>query len=335
MKVPSVTVDSLAYAYCEAEKNNFANLFIEKMVAFAKPLLDVQSVVATVYLRGREKSKHIVTTCEEAETLIKEVALTNLFDGCGIKPASGKHTSYKGMIFSEKCSLSVRSEGESCAFCKYQRILAQNQACRKKSTSEIARKSDEKKQCRNISRSLSRTKKKLANARIQVAHMKERTEALSEETFNSKIKSLPSKHQLVVKSCFLAARRKSHKGMRYDDEWILECMLMRMRSPKLYEHFRRQSIMVLPGRTCLKKYLQRFKGGFGLSTKAFDALNEKAKTMDAYSRHGGLVIDEIKLSEHLNVKSVGEYSCNEFLDRSVYTVKALLIQTPQCENPHN
>ncbi|KAK8785367.1 hypothetical protein V5799_008270 [Amblyomma americanum] len=61
--------------------------------------------------------------------------------------------------------------------------------------------------------------------------------------------------------------------------------------------------MVLPGRTCLKKYLQRFKGGFGLSTKAFDALNEKTKTMDAYSRHGGLVIDEIKLSEHLNVKS--------------------------------
>ncbi|KAK8779660.1 hypothetical protein V5799_019000 [Amblyomma americanum] len=68
------------------------------MVAFAKPLLDGQSVVATVYLRGREKSKHIVTTCEEAETLIKEVSLTYLCDGCGIKPASGKHTSYKGAV---------------------------------------------------------------------------------------------------------------------------------------------------------------------------------------------------------------------------------------------
>ncbi|KAH7985485.1 hypothetical protein HPB49_026400 [Dermacentor silvarum] len=27
--------------------------------------------------------------------------------------------------------------------------------------------------------------------------------------------------------------------------------------------------------------------------------------MDVYRRHGGLVIDEIKLSEHLNVKSAG------------------------------
>ncbi|XP_077527944.1 uncharacterized protein LOC144139488 isoform X1 [Haemaphysalis longicornis] len=165
---------------------------------------------------------------------------------------------------------------------------------------------DEKKQCKNISRNLSRTKKRLANAVIQVAHMKEQNEALSEEAFDNKIKSLPSKQQLAVKSCFLAARRKSHKGMRYDDEWILECMLMRMRSPKLYKHLRREAIMVLPERTCLQKYLQRFKGGFGLSANIFNALHEKTKTMDFYSRHGGLLIDEIKLSEHLTVKSAGD-----------------------------
>ncbi|KAH9365950.1 hypothetical protein HPB48_000705 [Haemaphysalis longicornis] len=103
--------------------------------------------------------------------------------------------------------------------------------------------------------------------------------------------------------------------MRYDDEWILECMLMRMRSPKLYEHLRREAIMVLPGRTCLKKYLQRFKGGFGLSDNIFNALHEKTKTIGVYSRHGGLLIDEVKLSEHLSVKSAGEYSFTQFLGR--------------------
>ncbi|KAH7967029.1 hypothetical protein HPB49_021518 [Dermacentor silvarum] len=82
-------------------------------------------------------------------------------------------------------------------------------------------------------------------------------------------------------------------------------MMMKMRSPKLYEHLRRETIMVLPGRTCLQSYLQRFKGGFGLSANIFNALTEKSKTMDVYSRHGGLFIDEIKLSEHLNVKSAG------------------------------
>ncbi|KAH6938144.1 hypothetical protein HPB50_007232 [Hyalomma asiaticum] len=81
---------------------------------------------------------------------------------------------------------------------------------------------------------------------------------------------------------------------------------MKMRSPKLYEHLRKEAIMVLPGRTCLRRYLQRFEGGFGLSANIFNALTEKTKTMDVYKcRHGGLVIDEIKLSEHLNVKSAG------------------------------
>ncbi|KAH7985108.1 hypothetical protein HPB49_026595 [Dermacentor silvarum] len=47
------------------------------------------------------------------------------------------------------------------------------------------------------------------------------------------------------------------------------------------------------------------QGWLGLSANIFNALTEKSKTMDAYSRHGGLVIDEIKLSEHLNVKSAG------------------------------
>lgn len=150
--------------------------------------------------------------------------------------------------------------------------------------------------------------------------MKEQNEVLSEEIFDSKIRSLPSKQQLAVKSCFLAARRKSHKGMQYDDVWILECLSMRMRSPKFsagkplcstisastIHHLRREAIMVLPGRTCLQKYLQCFKGGFGLSANIFSALNEKTNTMDVYSRHGGLIIDEIKLSEHLSVKSAGD-----------------------------
>lgn len=122
--------------------------------------------------------------------------------------------------------------------------------------------------------------------------MKAQNETVSEEAFESKIRSLPPKQQLAVKSCFVAARRKSHKGMQYNDEWIVECIMMKMRSPKLYEHLRKEAIMVLPGRTCLRRYLQRFEGGFGLSANIFNALTEKTKTMDVYSRHGGLVIDE-------------------------------------------
>lgn len=149
-------------------------------------------------------------------------------------------------------------------------------------------------------------KKRLATAQAQVAQMKEQNNTISEQVLEMKIRALPKKQQLAVKNCLLAAQRKSLKGMTYDDEWIVECLLMRMRSPILYEHLRREEIMVLPGRTCLQRYLQRFKGGFGLNTKVFAALGEKTKDMDVFSCHGGLVIDEIKLSEQLDVKSNGE-----------------------------
>ncbi|KAH6937053.1 hypothetical protein HPB50_025322 [Hyalomma asiaticum] len=63
------------------------------------------------------------------------------------------------------------------------------------------------------------------------------------------------------------------------------------------------------GAACLRRYLQRFEGGFGLSANIFNALTEKTKTMDVYSRHGGLVIDEIKLSEHLNHQNEQRLPC--------------------------
>lgn len=171
----------------------------------------------------------------------------------------------------------------------------------------------EKKTCKNISRSLTRTKKKLASAQAQVAHMKEQN-TISEQVLEKKIQALPKKQQLAVRNCLAAAQQKSLKGMTYDDEWIVECLLMRMRSPRLYEHLRRENIMVLPGRTCLQKYLRRFKGGFGLNPKVFTALAEKTKDMDEFSCHGGLVIDEIKLSEHLDVKSNGKLVLSDVTD---------------------
>ncbi|KAG0436604.1 hypothetical protein HPB47_017867 [Ixodes persulcatus] len=137
--------------------------------------------------------------------------------------------------------------------------------------------------------------------------MKAQNEVLSESTVTAKINCLPQKQQLAVRTCFRAAQRRSLRGMTYDDNWIVECVMMRMRSPKLYEHLQRENIFVLPGRSCLQKYRQWFKGGFGLNPNIFSALKEKTKGMDTFSHHGGLLIDEIKISEHNNVKCEGKY----------------------------
>lgn len=78
-----------------------------------------------------------------------------------------------------------------------------------------------------------------------------------------------------------------------------------MKSPSLYCHIRKQNILVLPSKSCLQNYMKAYNSGFGFNKKMFSALSTKTKAMDEYTRHGGLVIDETKVSEHLDVQSSG------------------------------
>lgn len=77
-------------------------------------------------------------------------------------------------------------------------------------------------------------KAKLTKVKMTQSQMKAKNEQLPEEMVSEKIKGLPQKQQVAVRACFEAACRKSRKGMKYDQEWVLECILMQMRSPKLY-----------------------------------------------------------------------------------------------------
>lgn len=99
--------------------------------------------------------------------------------------------------------------------------------------------------------------------------------------------------------------------MRYDDKWVLECTLTRMRSRRIYEPTSRKlEIMTLSGRTCLQSHLGSFNGLVGFNSNGFTMLQKKTKTMEEFSCHGGLVLDEIKFSDLLDVKSTGRLYLN-------------------------
>ncbi|XP_077486371.1 uncharacterized protein LOC144097572 [Amblyomma americanum] len=135
--------------------------------------------------------------------------------------------------------------------------------------------------------------------------MKSANEEIGDEVVNAHIKGLPSKQQMVVRACFQAATRKSTSGMSYEKTWILECVFLRMKSPKLHEHLRKHNILILPSRSCLQRYLGKFKSGFGFNENGFTALSVKTKQMDVCSRHGGIIFDEMKLSENFRVNTAG------------------------------
>ncbi|KAH8028608.1 hypothetical protein HPB51_017734 [Rhipicephalus microplus] len=192
--------------------------------------------------------------------------------------------------------------------------LVQNQMSRKRRSGGMYKR---QKKIANTRRSLRTAQKKLLNAERELAAMRQANQQIADEVLGARIKSLPEKQQMAVRACFEAATRKSTSGMLYEKEWILECVLLRMRSPKLYEQLRKQKVLILPSRTCLQRYTRSFKSGFGFNKAVFNALAIKTKDMDISSRHGGIIFDEMKLAEHFNVSAAG--TVEGFVDLGKFT----------------
>ncbi|XP_075730442.1 uncharacterized protein LOC142772168 [Rhipicephalus microplus] len=148
-------------------------------------------------------------------------------------------------------------------------------------------------------RTLRRRSKKVHTLHEVVRTLRQRNFSIKENRFEAKIKQLLKKQQYAVRACFEASKRKSMRGYRYDKAWLLECIVLRIKSPSLYEHFRAHKIHKLPSRFCLQKYIKAFKASHGFSCKLLECVKEKASEMN---RHGGLIIDETKLSTHLDLK---------------------------------
>ncbi|KAH7965109.1 hypothetical protein HPB49_003424 [Dermacentor silvarum] len=148
-------------------------------------------------------------------------------------------------------------------------------------------------------------KRRVLTEGVILEQMRKKNSKLSENDLKLKINDLPTIQQSQVMVCFNASKRKSAKGFRYQAEWILECMNMRMKSKRRYEHLRKRKIMLLPGRTCLQRYLHSFKSGYGFSRNVFVALREKCCQMPEQQCHGGIISDEIKLSESLSLDHYG------------------------------
>ncbi|XP_049511416.1 uncharacterized protein LOC125939925 [Dermacentor silvarum] len=152
-------------------------------------------------------------------------------------------------------------------------------------------------------RTLKKKKMKLLTLQDALKKMREKTSQISASVFEEKLNLLPKKQQAAVRACFDAAKRKSLRGYHYSKEWLLECIILRMKSARLYEHLRAHKILVLPSHACLQKYIKGFTAAYGFNTKLLSCLKAKVKDMDEMKRHGGIVVDEMKLSAHLDMQS--------------------------------
>ncbi|KAJ3655956.1 hypothetical protein Zmor_015063 [Zophobas morio] len=69
------------------------------------------------------------------------------------------------------------------------------------------------------------------------------------------IARLPENQKLAVKTCFETAG-KAPRGKRYTKDWIDTCLLIRIKSPKLYRHLRSRELLPLSSPSTLSNYIR-------------------------------------------------------------------------------
>ena len=105
---------------------------------------------------------------------------------------------------------------------------------------------------------------------------------------------------LVVRTILKKAECKNKKSMRYDPDFLLECVMLRIKSKKAYDHLKLQKLLPLPCPDTIRELLSCMTCTFGLNAYALNAIKNFLKNKPKAMRYGSLVWDEMSLAELVN-----------------------------------
>lgn len=92
--------------------------------------------------------------------------------------------------------------------------------------------------------------------------------------------------QEVVRHILKNGKMKDKRKMRYSRRWILDCLLLSIKSRKAYLHLRSHNILPLPMLSTLRKYLRNLKPECGFEKEFFNMLKKKSMAMKPEDRRG-------------------------------------------------
>ncbi|XP_023217343.1 uncharacterized protein LOC111619757, partial [Centruroides sculpturatus] len=134
-----------------------------------------------------------------------------------------------------------------------------------------------KEQVYSLRKQLKNCRKIKKNLREENRQLKRRMLKLQKELESHQLNktNLPYRQKLLISNAVHLSHCKNKCRMRYDIEWILECVLLRIRSPENYEFMRKNNYMPLPDCSTLRKYISGIDARFVFDPELFDRLKDK------------------------------------------------------------
>lgn len=236
-------------AFCKCSLNLSNEVYPERQVILTQKLC---KVACKVIIRNVvHESIDNLQSKELLESKLHQIDKIVMCSGAGtMQEFPGISSKYmhvnEAVIYHNSCQGACLSDrSKNCVPCKYLRktLLSQRARFGKSnnggSHATLIKKTSKVK---TKGKQVQRLKRKINVLSRTVAASKEATAQTEEESLQAKIKDLPPKQKICIMQCFKAAGRMSTKGMRYDNEWILECIVMCMKSPRLYDHIQKNKL---------------------------------------------------------------------------------------------
>ncbi|XP_046595750.1 uncharacterized protein LOC107223825 isoform X2 [Neodiprion lecontei] len=276
------------------------------------------------------------------ETLLNKIELTNILNKFGnINLCGGlgnvdtqylelnnEFRDYFGDLHSDNCSLI--SKMKRCRSCIKLRKIAFQRKSRYNNDQPIRRMRKamnpiDQRLLLASQKKLKRQKRKLKRIMAERESLKnslaEKTQELTKinnEPFDEKCSKLniPAAQRITLNEIIAAASTTKSNGRRYSNEWIMQCLLLNIKSPSLYEYLRVNNILPLPCSTTIRRYfsLANKKCNFDQNftevlRRKFDKLKQKGLKLD-----GLILLNDLETKNPMDIsaESLAYVSVSDF-----------------------
>lgn len=100
----------------------------------------------------------------------------------------------------------------------------------------------------------------------------------------------------MIKAIFTKAELKNSRSMRHDPEFLLECVLLRIKSKSTYDHLRSNNILPLSSPQTIRRLLSCMPCKFGLNSFALSSIKTFLSGKPKNMCYGSLVWDEMSIA---------------------------------------
>nr|CAH0098454.1 unnamed protein product [Daphnia galeata] len=147
----------------------------------------------------------------------------------------------------------------------------------------------------------------LKSALETISDMESDIEKLKASSFTETIKHLSP--QVIVREfinkgkAVLKGKSTRAHGMRYDDAFVMQCLLLKMKSNRAYRYILEEGMLALPSVSTIRRVLSSSDCVFGFNSLALESIKKALHGLPVAERWGSLMWDEIKIKKDLTWNS--------------------------------